>query len=96
MRNEGDLASSIQGALDLLQINETNSLDDNKYVVAPLAKILKGLDDRIHALLHEIKQAQSKNDAAVALADTLQQCWRRLNIDHLCRLNFDQGLLLAA
>jgi hypothetical protein len=22
-------------------------------------------------------------------------CWRRLNID-LCRLNFDQGLLLAA
>jgi hypothetical protein len=23
-------------------------------------------------------------------------CWRRLNIDHLCRLNFDQGLLLAA
>lgn len=73
VRNEGDLASSIQGALDLLQINETNSLDDNKYVVAPLAKILKGLDNRINALLHEIKQAQSKNDAAVALADTLQQ-----------------------
>jgi hypothetical protein len=23
-------------------------------------------------------------------------CWRRLNLDHLCRLNFDQGLKLAA
>ena len=22
-------------------------------------------------------------------------CWRRLNLDHLCRLNFDQGLLLT-
>ena len=22
-------------------------------------------------------------------------CWRRLNFDHLCRLNFDQGLLLT-
>ena len=22
-------------------------------------------------------------------------CWRRSNIDHLCRLNFDQGLLSA-
>ncbi len=22
-------------------------------------------------------------------------CWRRLNLDHLCRLNFDQGLLPA-
>lgn len=22
-------------------------------------------------------------------------CWRRLNTDHLCRLNFDQGLLLT-
>jgi thioredoxin reductase len=21
-------------------------------------------------------------------------CWRRLNFDHLCRLNLDQGLLL--
>ncbi|MEO6023958.1 MAG: hypothetical protein ABIP64_12735, partial [Burkholderiales bacterium] len=28
---------------------------------------------------------------------TLQtlRCWRRLNLDHLCRLNFDQGLLLT-
>lgn len=24
-----------------------------------------------------------------------QACWRRLNLDHLCRLNFDQGLLLT-
>ncbi|RFO94662.1 hypothetical protein DIC66_22405 [Rhodoferax lacus] len=23
-------------------------------------------------------------------------CWRRLNLDHLCRSNFDQGLLLTA
>jgi type I restriction enzyme R subunit len=23
------------------------------------------------------------------------ECWRRLNFDHLCRLNFDQGLLLT-
>ena len=22
-------------------------------------------------------------------------CWRRLNFDHLCRLNLDQGLLLV-
>lgn len=22
-------------------------------------------------------------------------CWRRLNTDHLCQLNFDQGLKLA-
>ena len=25
----------------------------------------------------------------------LLYCWRRSNIDHLCRLNFDQGLLSA-
>ena len=25
----------------------------------------------------------------------LEDCWRRTNIDHLCRLNFDQGLLLT-
>jgi hypothetical protein len=24
-----------------------------------------------------------------------RHCWRRLNFDHLCRLNFDQGLLLT-
>ena len=24
-----------------------------------------------------------------------QRCWRRLNTDHLCRLNIDQGLLLT-
>jgi len=24
-----------------------------------------------------------------------RMCWRRLNFDHLCRLNFDQGLLLT-
>jgi hypothetical protein len=23
------------------------------------------------------------------------ECWRRLNFDHLCRLNLDQGLLLV-
>jgi hypothetical protein len=23
-------------------------------------------------------------------------CWRRSNIDHLCRLNFDQGVQLAS
>jgi glutaryl-CoA dehydrogenase len=26
----------------------------------------------------------------------LTECWRRSNIDHPCRLNFDQGLLSAA
>ena len=25
----------------------------------------------------------------------LLDCWRRLNFDHLCRLNLDQGLLLV-
>ena len=25
----------------------------------------------------------------------LVNCWRRLNTDHLCRLNIDQGLLLT-
>jgi hypothetical protein len=25
----------------------------------------------------------------------IKQCWRRLNFDHLCRLNLDQGLLLV-
>ena len=37
--------------------------------------------------------------AAVFLVQVLvlmTECWRRLNLDHLCRLNFDQGLLLAA
>jgi hypothetical protein len=23
------------------------------------------------------------------------RCWRRLNFDHLCRLNLDQGLVLV-
>ena len=26
---------------------------------------------------------------------TSRECWRRLNFDHLCRLNLDQGLLLV-
>lgn len=71
--DEDNLASSIQGALDLLQINESNSLDDDKYVVAPLAKILKGLDDKINAQLEEIRLTQAKADAAVAQTHTLQQ-----------------------
>ena len=25
----------------------------------------------------------------------IKSCWRRLNFDHLCRLNLDQGLLLV-
>ena len=25
----------------------------------------------------------------------ISECWRRLNFDHLCRLNLDQGLLLV-
>ena len=29
------------------------------------------------------------------LAEMEAQCWHRSNIDHLCRLNFDQGLLSA-
>lgn len=28
-------------------------------------------------------------------APDILRCWRRLNFDHLCRLNLDQGLLLA-
>ena len=31
----------------------------------------------------------------VALLYLKHACWRRSNIDHLCRLNFDQGLLSA-
>ncbi len=30
-----------------------------------------------------------------AAYDMYVKCWRRSNIDHLCRLNFDQGLLPA-
>jgi len=31
----------------------------------------------------------------VVSASFSTNCWRRLNFDHLCRLNFDQGLLLT-
>ncbi len=30
-----------------------------------------------------------------AISELFPGCWRRLNFDHLCRLNFDQGLLLT-
>ena len=29
------------------------------------------------------------------VAEVVLHCWRRLNFDHLCRLNLDQGLLLV-
>lgn len=73
VQSEDELAPSIQDALDLLEINESNSLDTEQYVVAPLGKILKGLGDNIHALRDEVRQTQSERAAAVALAQTLQQ-----------------------
>ena len=36
-------------------------------------------------------------DEIAALKEALEEaCRRRFNIDHLCRLNIDQGLKLAA
>ncbi len=43
-----------------------------------------------------IREALSKNSVAVIEeAKLIVGCWRRSNSDHLCRLNFDQGLLPA-
>ena len=41
------------------------------------------------------ERAKISLDTVKSALNFSQQCWRRLNFDHLCRLNLDQGLLLV-
>ena len=49
--------------------------------------------------LIKVRERGEKSVRAVAqelhMSEGTLRCWRRSNIDHLCRLNFDQGLLPA-
>jgi DNA-binding transcriptional MocR family regulator len=39
--------------------------------------------------------ARCPAEGTPVLREQVAACWRRLNFDHLCRLNLDQGLLLV-
>jgi hypothetical protein len=52
-----------------------------------LEDVAKQLRCEVSDLLHYAAKGE--------LTLSVLMCWRRLNFDHLCRLNFDQGLLLT-
>ena len=52
-----------------------------------LSRLPEEVEQDLHALV--------QSSAGEELAAKVPQCCGRANIDHLCRLNFDQGLLLT-
>lgn len=72
-------------------------LIDGKYVVGLTEDERRGRYLMCHDLVEQlIEYAERKRTERTDLTlPALLDCRRRSNIDHLCRLNFDQGLLPA-
>ena len=87
--------------ISLAQKLENMIIDDNDPVSGSTALELRRAAHKIVSSESKAKDQSFENDStldgilgAIALLVRVA-CWRRLNFDHLCRLNFDQGLLLT-
>ena len=101
-----DMAEDTVGLLDALKIKQAHMV--GRSMGGMIAQLVASEhSERVQSLVSIMSSTGNRNlpqaSPAVMAAMTSpaphplkdEQCWRRLNFDHLCRLNLDQGLLLV-